>query len=200
MTSNQKNIAIMAGVFLPVVAASYAYLKLAGHTDETLRMLLRITARAAFMLFLVIFAARPLRQLVRTDLTKWLVKERRSLGIAFAMVHIAHLTLIACRFSSIPALEYPPSSAAGGGLAYLFVLLMLITSFNAPARAIGPKAWKAVHKVGLYYIFAIFIFTLLPEVGEPVYTWERAWFTMLTGLAIFIRLTAFFAKRKKPTA
>ena len=195
MTSNNKNFAIIAGVMLPGLALSWAYLKIAGHSDDNLLMLLRLTARLSFMIFLIVFAARPLRALFTTNLTRWLVKERRSLGIAFASMHSVHLALIACRFSSVPDLEYPASSGVIGGAAYLLMYLMLITSFNAPAKAIGPKAWKILHKTGLYFIFAIFVSTLLPEAGEPIYTWERAWFVALTALAVFFRLTAFFARR-----
>lgn len=74
---------------------------------------------------------------------------------------------------------------------------MLLTSFDTPARMIGAKYWRQLHKTGLYFVGFVFVATLLPEPGDPVYTMERAWFTILAGGAIVIRLTAWLATRQK---
>lgn len=196
MNSNRKNAIVFFGVGIPAAAVCIVFLLAAGVSDDRLGMLLRLTARLSFMIFLLVFVARPLRQLVRTPLTTWLVRERRSLGIAFAAMHSVHLGLIAFRFSTIPGLEYPTSNALIGGTAYLLMYLMLITSFDVPARSIGARSWRRLHKTGLYFIGFIFVATLLPYPGEPIFTLERAWFVTLTVLAVFVRLTAWFAVRK----
>ncbi len=180
---------------LPVALGCVAYLAHGGISDLNLRLLLTLTARIAFMIFLVVFVARPLAQLYRNRATRWLLAERRSIGIAFAAVHSVHLGLIAYRFSVIPGLEYGIVEALFGGTAYLLMYLMLVTSFDAPARAIGPRAWRRLHKTGLYFIGFIFVVTLLPEPDEPLFTIERTWFVVLTAGAAFIRLTAYFARR-----
>ncbi len=180
---------------LPVALGCITYLSRFGVSDDNLRLLLTLTARIAFMIFLVVFVARPLAQLVPHRVTRWLLAERRSIGIAFAAVHSVHLGLIAYRFSVIPGLEYGIVEALFGGTAYLLMYAMLVTSFNAPARAIGPLAWRRLHKTGLYFIGFIFVVTLLPEPEEPLFTIERTWFVVLTAGAAFIRLTAYFARR-----
>ncbi|MDH3748066.1 MAG: hypothetical protein OER97_07635 [Gammaproteobacteria bacterium] len=197
LTSNQKNLLILFGVIVPTTVAAIVYLQAAGITDDNLNMLLRLTARISFMIYLVVFVARPMRELFANITTKWLLRERRSLGIAFAAMHTVHLGLIAYRFNTIPGLDYEPSNSIVGGTAYALLYLMLITSFDAPARALGPKSWKRLHKIGLYYIGLIFVSTLLPDPGDEIFTLERAWFVLLTASAIFIRLTAYFARRKK---
>lgn len=198
--STRKNFLVLFGVLLATAAVCGAYLAATGFSDETLRVLLRLTARVSFMLFLVVFVARPLRQLVPADWTRRLLRERRSIGIAFAAVHTVHLALIAWRFSAFPELEYAVSGGVVGGLAYALIYLMLLTSFDGPARAIGPAAWRRLHKTGLYVVGFVFVATLLPEPGAPFLTFERAWFVVLTAGAIVIRLTAWLAKRRPKSA
>lgn len=200
LNSNQKNFAVFLGVAIPAALGSFFYLRASGVNDGNLVLLLKLTARLSFMIYLVIFIARPLRQLITSNLTRWLVRERRSLGIAFASMHTVHLGLIAMRFSELPLFERPLIGTIFGATAYTLMYLMLLTSFDAPARAIGPKNWKRLHKTGLYFIGFVFIATLLPEPGQPVYTLERAWLVILTGSAAVIRLTAWFAARKRRKA
>lgn len=195
MSSTGKNLAVFFVTLFFATLLSAGLLAVTGITDANLRLVLSLTARIAFMIFLLVFIARPLRQLVRTDLTKRLLKQRRAFGVAFAAVFTVHLGLIAYRFASVPGLEYPLPSAIVGGTAYALTYAMLVTSFDGPARAIGPKAWRRLHKTGLYYIGAIFLFTLLPEPGQPIVTVERLWFVVLTSAAILIRLTAYFAMK-----
>lgn len=197
LSSNQKNFAVLFGVALPVALACLLFLRSYGFSDENLVGLLALTARIAFMIYLVIFVVRPLRQLLPNDLTKWLLHERRSLGIAFAAVHTVHLGLIFTRHDLESLLDRPLIGTVVGATAYLLMYLMLLTSFNAPARSIGPKNWRRLHKTGLYFIGFVFFATLLPEPGQPVYTFERAWLYALTGIAVVVRLTAWFAARKR---
>lgn len=195
MTSSRKNFLIFIGVALPAALFSVLYLNAAGHDDDNIRMLQRLTARLSFMTYLLVFIARPLRQLLKTDSTRWLLRERRSFGIAFAAMHSVHLGLIAHRFSTIPDLSYALANGILGGTAYLLMYLMLLTSFDAPARALGPLAWRRLHKLGLYYIGIVFVATLLPENGNELLAPERIWLVILTAGALVIRLTAYFATR-----
>jgi DMSO/TMAO reductase YedYZ heme-binding membrane subunit len=195
-SSSRKNIYILLIVILSASTFSVLYLNSAGHNDDNIRLLQRLTARLSFMIYLLIFIARPLRQMFKTDTTLWLVRERRSFGIAFAAMHSVHLGLIVYRFSTIPGLSYGVAEGLIGGTAYVLMYLMLLTSFDGPARALGPLAWRRLHKFGLYYIGAIFISTLLPEQGDQLLAPERVWFVVLTSAALIVRLTAYFATHK----
>lgn len=199
LASNGKNVAVLLGVSLPVALACWLYLRTQGLSDENLVLLLTLTARIAFMIFLVIFVARPLRQLLPNDLTKWLLRERRSFGIAFAAVHTVHLGLIFTRLDIGSMLERPIVGTAVGATAYLLMYLMLWTSFDAPARRIGPRNWRRLHKTGLYFLGFVFLATMLPEPGQPFLNPGHAWLYVLTGVAIVIRLTAWFAARRRAT-
>lgn len=196
LSNNRKNLAVLFGVSLPVALACALYLQYDGFTDDNLVLLLTLTARIAFLVYLVIFVARPLRQLFPTGVTKWLLRERRSLGITFAAVHTVHLGLIVTRHDPQALLERPLIGTAVGATAYLLMYMMLLTSFDAPARRIGTKNWRRLHKTGLYFVGFVFLATLLPEPGQPFFTFDRAWLYVLTGAAVFVRLTAWFATRR----
>ena len=80
-------------------------------------------------------------------------------------------------------------------LVYVFIYLMLVTSFNKPAALLGPKRWKILHKTGLYVIgiaLAQAQFTRIASgVAEPVHYV----LAVLVLLAIGIRITAWYKQR-----
>ena len=195
MTSNHRNWSVFIAAAGLTGAASAAYLNLAGITDDNIRLLLRLSARLAFVVYLLVFVARPLRQLVVTPATKLLLQNRRLIGIAFAGIHTAHLALIFFRADRMPDFELTLASSYIGIVAYAVIYLMFITSFDKMARAIGPKAWRILHKTGLYFLGIIVARTLLPESLDQLGDMHW-WLVILTASAIVIRLTAFFAKRR----
>lgn len=195
MTSNQRNWATFLGATAVTAAAAGAYLATAGATDDNIRLTLRLSAHAAFVLLLVVFVARPLRQLLRSPMTLALLKNRRLMGIAFAGIHTAHLGLIFFRARQIADFDLNIAESVGGVAIYLLIYLMFLTSFDATARALGPRNWRILHKVGLYVVLLAFIPTLLPESSEQL-TFGRSLLLVLAAIAFVLRLTAYLAKRK----
>lgn len=194
LTSNQRNWTVFFAAAALIAIASAAYLGLAGNTDDNIRLLLRLSARIAFLVLLVIFILRPMRQFIATPLTTKLVKNRRLFGVAFAGVHTAHLALIFYRAEQVADFQINVFESAPGVVTYLLIYLMFLTSFDRPARAMGRNAWKILHKVGLYWIFAVFLQTQLPNSFDNLadVNW---WLVTLIVLALVIRITAFIAKR-----
>lgn len=196
MTNDRRTLIQFLASTVLVAAACVTYIALAGWTDDNIRLLLRLTARVAFVVLLLVFIARPLRELIKTPLTLALLKNRKEVGVTFAGVHTVHMTLIIYRAQQIPDFEFSLASNLPGMVTYVIIYLMLITSFSGPARAIGPKAWRILHKTGLFLITAVFAQTQLPESMDDLsdVNWG------LVGLLIFallVRGTAFLAKRKK---
>ncbi len=193
MTSSQRNWAVFFATAGLTAILSAAYLSIAGINDESIRVCLRLSARIAFLVLLVIFVARPLQQLFATPATARLLKNRRLLGVAFAGIHTAHLGLILYRADQVPDSSFNAMDSLPGAMTYLVIYLMLITSFDTPARTIGRKAWKALHKIGLYFVFGVFLQTQLPRSLDDL-AQANWWFISVIAVAIIIRLTAFFAK------
>ncbi|MDH3336884.1 MAG: ferric reductase-like transmembrane domain-containing protein [Gammaproteobacteria bacterium] len=195
LTSNQRNWSVFFGAIAITVIAAAIYFGSVGVNDDTIRVSLRLSAHAAFVLLLVVFVARPLRQLVNSPLTLALLRNRRLIGIAFAGIHTAHLGLIFYRDKMVDDFDLNISESLLGGATYVVIYLMFITSFDATTRALGPKNWRLLHKVGLYWILLAFVPTLLPASTDQVIA-VNGFLILLTAVAVTVRLTAFFAKRK----
>ena len=58
------------------------------------------------------------------------------------------------------------ASLIPGGLAYLFIFAMALTSNDAAMRALG-KNWKRLHTVGIHYIWLIFTLAYAGRIFEP---------------------------------
>jgi sulfoxide reductase heme-binding subunit YedZ len=201
MTSNQKNILVIFGVAAPLAAAAIAYLLVEGYRTETLDMVLRVTGRLACAIFIVVFAARPLLQLLARPWTRALARERRSLGLAFASVHTVHLAFIFYGMATATlGVALNPILLAIGGTAYLLMYLMVITSFDAPTRAIGRVTWRRLHKMGLYYNAFLFLGMLPPGSDEKMLEPGRAALIVMMALAVIIRVIAFVKTRSRKAA
>ena len=194
MTSSQKTWAALGTAILVSGIASVVYLCINTPSDDNLRFLLRITARSAFLIFLLAFVARPLQQVFPTRATRKLLQYRRQIGVAFAGVHTVHLAVILTRVHFIPEFQLTIKNHFGA-ITYLLILLMLITSFDGPAQAIGRKSWKALHKIGVYVIGISFAQTLLPDSEQQLYMPEYFIFSTLIVGAIVLRVSAFFGSR-----
>ena len=194
MTSNTRNWLVFGGSMLVTLAASAVYLAFAGVSDETVRLLLRITPRLAFPLLLLVFVARPLRQLVATPLTAALLKNRRLLGIAFAGIHTAHLLLILYRSHAVPDFDFRVTSNLAGTFVYLVILVMFATSFDGIARALGPRNWRRLHTAGLYVLFVAFVDAFRPRTIDEILSIYGV-FAALAVAALVVRVLAFARRR-----
>ena len=195
MTSSRRNWTTIGTTFILVAACTFGYFSYSCFSDESLRLTLRLGARIGFGIYVIIFITRPLRDLFKTKLTRDLLKYRRQLGLVFGTLMMTHFCLIMLRVGTNP--EFSLSTGAiFGAVIYLMIFLMMVTSFDTPARAIGPKAWRILHKAGLYIVGYAFASTLLPGSREQLFEPEYIAFTILIAFAALIRLTAFFAKRK----
>ena len=194
LSSSQKNWAVFFAAIATVGAAAAAFLGAAGNTDDNIALLLRASAQAAFLVLLLVFVARPLQQLLVSPGTSALLRNRRLLGVAFAGIHTAHLGLILYRDNAVPEFEFSVRQNLPGGLTYLFIYLMLITSFDRPARAIGRTNWKVLHKFGLFWVFLAFLPTLIPESREQLFGAQGVLIFLAAG-AVVVRVTAFAVRR-----
>jgi DMSO/TMAO reductase YedYZ heme-binding membrane subunit len=144
-----------------------------GAPVEGVRGIIRATARSSFVLFSLAFTASAVCYFWPNAWTRWQLRNRRYLGVAFALSHFVHLLAILALGQIAPAELSAETNAITwifGGLAYVFIGLMAATSFNSTARVIGPRAWTLLHTVGSYYIWLIFANSYLARaVSIPAY-------------------------------
>lgn len=126
----------------------------------------RYTARISFPFFLLAYTARPLHMMLGQPWTAWLRKNRRNIGLSFALLHIIHLAALVMFFvKSREAVSLV--TIIGGGLGYLFIVLMALTSSDKMIKRIGPMAWRRLHLVGMHYLAFIFFLSYLGRSFEP---------------------------------
>ena len=148
----------------------------------------------AFAVLIIAFAARPLQQIMRAPWTAKLLRNRRQIGVGFAGIHTAHFGLILMRINHVPEFGAGSPFSLYGGLTYGVILAMLITSFSGPARAIGPRAWKVLHKLGIFVLVAAFLRTQLPRsLGELEFA--NGLLILMTAAALALRITAWVRSR-----
>ena len=95
-----------------------------------------------------------------------------------------------------PEFSIQPLGSIPGMIAYSLLLMMMITSFNSTARALGPRRWRLLHKTGLYWFGILFLATLLPSDRSLLFAPERVGLYALTAAAIFIRLNGLLRQEK----
>ena len=131
------------------------------------------------------------------DLTFWILIVSM-VGVGFAWAHGLHglaIILLAQRLGD--AFEVDAATALGGGLAYVGIAAMTLTSFDRTARWLGPRRWALLHRAGLHWLWFIFalnwtasVFVSLAYLPFAVLTWG------LAGL----RLAALRARRSSGQA
>lgn len=140
------------------LAAAFARL---GWGEEGLRAAIRITAATSLVLFAAAFSASPLAALAPSRPTRWQRANRRFFGIAFGLSHLVHGAAIATLALTGGSGVLPSTvvEIAGASAAYVFVVLMLATSFDRTAAWVGRRAWKVLHTTGGYVILTAFLAT-----------------------------------------
>jgi sulfoxide reductase heme-binding subunit YedZ len=185
--STRRNLVVLTAAVVIVGIPSLVYLSRGSFEDAVFGDVLRTSARLALLIYLVIFSARPLHQLTPSGPTRSLLMNRRSVGVAFAGVMTAHLIFLLWFNGLIAPIP--------GMIVYALLILMLITSFDRPRAALGPRRWKYLHKTGLYVLGIAFaqavVRGLWDTPTDPAYLILAALFV----IAILLRVTAFFKSR-----
>lgn len=159
-----------AVVVAVLVAATVA---VGGVGSDGLRLAIRNTARCSLVLLFGAFIASSAVELWRTPWAKWLLRNRKYLGLSFAVSHFSHLALIAGFGAAYPetfANTVGYFGIFGGGAGYLFLIAMTVTSFDGPRRRLSKRSWKILHKTGMWIFWGIFASSYLGRaVNRPVF-------------------------------
>ena len=165
-----------------------------GTDEEGLAALVRFTARVSFALFLPVYTASPLRRLWPGGATRWLLRNRRYLGLCFAWAHGLHglaIAMLALLLGDAFRVEW--FALIGGGLAYLLIAAMALSSNDRAVRRLGPRRWALLHSVGIHWVWVVFAFDRTGLALErPASYWPAA---VLVWVAAGLRLVAWIRKR-----
>ena len=168
-----------------------------GFEVDGVRMVIRFTARTSLLFFCLAFGAAALARLWPNGWTRWLRHNRRQFGVTFAASHALHAIAIVAFADMDPAgfaTATSPASFVFGGIGYAIIIAMTATSFDRTAAAIGPRAWRILHLVGGYYLWAQFVISFGKRIpAMPLYSL----FLIPLFAVLALRLIAMTAARTR---
>lgn len=159
-----------------------------GLNETANRCAIAWSSKISFLLFCMAFSASGLHHVLKNSFSFWWLMNRKYFGIAFGLSHLLHLLfllLLQTRFHPVFNLAAETSLLAGG-IAYLFIVLMLLTSFDFFAKWLSRKQWKLLHTIGGHWIWFIFMSTYIKKVLNV--GWEFSPFVFCLLLVMGLRL------------
>jgi sulfoxide reductase heme-binding subunit YedZ len=185
---------LLVGLAVAIAAMCGGIVAGVGATLEGAHAVVRWTARVSLVLFALAYVARPLAQVRPGAAAKWLLRERKWIGLAFATSHAFHLAgILAIASPDFGAFvrAQPPTNAVA---ATTFVLLfaMAITSVDVIKAKLAPRAWKALHRTGMHFAWISFAATYAGAVAKS--PWYAIPAAIVFGAGT-LRLTAFIRQR-----
>jgi DMSO/TMAO reductase YedYZ heme-binding membrane subunit len=118
-----------------------------------------------FPLLILTYSASSLARLWPGPETRALLRERRYWGLGFAACHMIHLAAL-ITFLRLSGTQRPLPTLLGGGLAYVLLIAMALTSTDAAMRRLG-KGWKRLHTFGIHWLWFIFAFSYVGRIARP---------------------------------
>ena len=162
---------------------------------ETVSILIRSTAKLSFLLFMMAFVASSLHYYIKNSLTRWLLKNRRYIGVSFAISHYLHLGTLILMTLHIDFNVFEERGlfkTAFGAVAYAFITVMTITSFDSTRNLFGAKNWKRIHTIGGYLLWVIFAKSYILEMTNPL----RVIFALIAVTVLSSRISVLFRKTR----
>ena len=191
---------LLAVLALSLIALSLWIASMRQFEVEGVRMVIRFTARSSLLLFCLAFGAAALARLWPNAWTRWQRRNRRYLGLSFAASHAIHAIAIVAFARMDPAgfaEATSPASYIFGGIGYAMIIAMSAASFDRTAALIGPRAFRALHLVGGYYLWFQFMVSFGKRVpAMPLY----AAFLLPLLVVMALRLIAMAAQPRGRTA
>jgi DMSO/TMAO reductase YedYZ heme-binding membrane subunit len=188
-------------IALAIAAMCAAIVAATGGGAEAAHAVVRWTARTSLLLFAFAYVARPAVQLVPSPATKWLLANRKWIGLGFATSHAAHLV-------GIVAIAWPDPRAFVAAqdptivvavLAYVLIGAMAVTSIERVKRAMSKRAWTGLHRTGIHVFWFVFAFTYVGRVGvAPIYAIPVVALVLIAAIrfAAFLRIRRRAAERR----
>ncbi len=146
---------LASAVLLAIVAMVYAF----GQETEELRYRagLLTSVRFSAIYFLIAFTIGPMVRLSDADWLRFILGNRRYIGLGFALLHSVHLYFIALWVLANSDKLDPITLWVGGG-AYLFMYLQALTS-NDYSVSRSRRYWRWLHSFSMIFLWLIITVT-----------------------------------------
>ena len=119
--------------------------------------MIQFSVRCCVPLLYLAFVASSINVLAPSDFSRWLLRNRRSIGLAFAAgmgwqllfilwMLFGHRAYFMEEVYWLPDLVFQVPG-------YFVLFAMVITSFHPVRRRMSRRAWRALHWVGIYFLW-----------------------------------------------
>lgn len=189
-----RNWPMWFGLALGLGAAEYGFT--AGSTaQERWQLAACYTARVGFPILILAYVARPLHQVSQGRFGRFLLARRRAIGLGFALSHSVHLVALitALRLSGETP---PPATLLGGGLGYVVLYAMALTSFEGARKHLG-RSWTYLHRFGIHYLWLIFAISYASRIADSEKMAVGITFGAVALAAACLRLAAWIGTRQR---
>jgi len=145
--------------------------------------MIELAVRCAVPLLFVTFAASSVNVLFPGAFGRWLLRNRKYIGLSFAAAmawQLFFILLMVTRHTEYYVEQvYALSDVIEGVGGYLLLIAMVLTSFRFGRSRLSAKQWKLLHTVGIYWLWtyawitywwALF-YNNQPVVLDYVYYW-----------------------------
>ena len=124
------------------------------HTARGTVPVIVLAVRCALPLFILAFTASSLARLWPGRTTRWLVANRRYVGLAFAFGMAWHFAFVAYSFLTF-GVDLNRTIITLDLIGLTFLLALAVTSFRWAARHMSARGWRLLHKSGVYTIWLL---------------------------------------------
>jgi hypothetical protein len=127
-------------------------------SGEGVSSMIQLSVRCAIPWLYLAFAASSLQVLFPGQLNRWLLRNRKIIGLCFAAAmswQLLFILWLVTVYSDYYIAEvYVLRDVIEGVLGYLFLGAMTLTSFRFGRQYLKPRQWKWLHKSGIYFLWA----------------------------------------------
>ena len=168
-------------------------------TPEATVAMIRLSVQLASPWIYLAFVATALGQLFPSNFASWLLRNRRYVGLAFAAGFVWQavfiVVLLALHGDYYATVLHDTAEFITRMLSYALLLALTVTSFFPVRRAMDPRHWRLLHRVGIWYFWAA-IWVSYAEMVMVGDTRVIAIVFVISGLfALTLRCAAYLKKR-----
>lgn len=130
--------------------------------------MIQLSVRCAIPWMFVAFAASSLQVVLPGTFSRWLLRNRKFIGLCFAAAMGWQLTfilwLVGVHTDYYVNDVYVLTDVVEGLVGYSFLIAMVFTSFKFGRSLLNAKQWKLLHRSGIYWLW--------------FYAWSVYWFNL----------------------
>ena len=185
--------------FSTLVAISAGIVLIGVSTPEATVNMIRLSVQLASPWVFLAFIATAMTQLFPGNLSKWLLRNRRYLGLSFAAGFSWQAVFIGVLLALHNAYYWEELHNDIDLLlrmaSYVFLLAITVTSFFPVRRRMRPQHWRWLHLTGIWYFWAAIWASYAPMALSSDAKTMDVVYTVLGLLALMLRIAAFLKAR-----